>query len=312
MLAACACTISSCAATTNSGMVTDTYSQPQLTDRGDGPVDPVETEGTDSTVKSESTETTDNVLTSEISDGTEAPEKNTADSGETDKSDKEKEDEILDSIRKAKAGTSVDTSSFSRDLIDRLFYSEKISDKIVERITGISYKKNDNISLSDLRYIRVLHTGFDGMTHIGELIVNRAIADDVVAIMRELYENEYPIEKMVLVDEYGGDDEASMSDNNTSAFNYRVIANTSTLSNHALGMAIDINPRYNPYVTTNSAGKTNISPGNGAEYADRDRDFMAKIDHDDLCYRLFLSHGFSWGGDWKKNKDYQHFEKKSR
>ena len=215
------------------------------------------------------------------------------------------EDEIFDSIRAMKAGAIVDTLSFSLELTRRLFFSEKIGDDIRDRITGISYKENDNVKLSDLRYVRVLHMGFDGKTHIGELIVNRVIANDIVEIMRELYENGYKIERMVLVDEYGGDDETSMSDNNTSAFNYRVVANTTVLSNHALGMAIDINPRYNPYVTKNG-----VSPANGAEYADRDRDFEAKIDHDDLCYKLFIKHGFDWGGDWSRNKDYQHFEKK--
>lgn len=67
--------------------------------------------------------------------------------------------------------------------------------------------------------MRVLHVGFDGKTHIGELIVNQAIAQDVLEIMEELYRNEYPIEKMILIDEYNAEDEASMSDNNSSALN---------------------------------------------------------------------------------------------
>lgn len=215
----------------------------------------------------------------------------------------------FEDIRAMKAGAVVDTEEMSKKFIDRLFFKEEIGDEVMARIMGISYKENDNIELTDLNYIRVLHMGFDDKVHIGELIVNKAIADDIADIMKKLYEDDYPIEKMLLVDEYGGDDVLSMSDNNSSAFNYRVIANTTTLSNHARAMAIDINPKYNPYVTYDKEGNKNISPDNGAEYADRDKEFKAKIDKDDLCYKLFISHGFTWGGEWDNSKDYQHFEK---
>ena len=189
------------------------------------------------------------------------------------------------------------------------FYSMDITEDIRQRIFGISYKENDNISLADLRYLHVLYYGFDGRTHEGELIVNERIAGDILEIMEELYENDYPIEKMVLVDEYGADDEMSMADNNTSAFNYREIAGSSRLSNHALGLAIDINPKINPYVKTKSSGEILVSPESGREYANRSRDFFGKIDENDLCYRLFTEHGFTWGGSWDTVKDYQHFEK---
>jgi len=52
-----------------------------------------------------------------------------------------------------------------------------------------------------------------------------------------------------------------------------------------------------------------IEPANAADYVDRSKDFSHKIDHDDLCYKLFTEHGFEWGGDWTHSKDYQHFEK---
>ena len=110
-------------------------------------------------------------------------------------------------------------------------------------------------------------------------------------------------------DEYGGDDDASMAANNTSCFNYRVIAGSTTLSYHAQGLAIDINPRYNPYVTFAADGSAQISPENGVPYADREMFFPMKIDRNDLCYQLFTAHGFEWGGDWDTPLDYQHFEK---
>ena len=156
--------------------------------------------------------------------------------------------------------------------------------------------------------MHVRHMGFDGEAKDGELVVNKAIADDVLAIFEELYKADYPIEKVRLVDEYDADDEASMSDNNSSAFNFRFISHTTRISKHGLGMAVDINTRYNPYVKT-VGGKLSIEPANGADYVDRSKDFPYKIDHDDLCYKLFTEHGFTWGGDWTHSKDYQHFER---
>ena len=151
---------------------------------------------------------------------------------------------------------------------------------------------------------------FNGEVQTGELICNRKIADDLVEIFYELYLNEY-LEKMKLIDEYNGDDTASMADNNTSCFNYRVVDGTSSLSKHALGCAIDINPFYNPYIVygRNEDGSDYISPAGSEIYADRTKNFAYKIDENDLCYKLFKEHGFTWGGDWNSCKDYQHFQK---
>jgi hypothetical protein len=170
---------------------------------------------------------------------------------------------------------------------------------------------NDPAVIGDeeLVYLHVLYCDFDGQTQEGELICNREIAQDLVEIFEGLYQANYPIEKICLIDAYDGDDEASMADDNSSCFNYRTIAGTDKISNHAYGLAVDINPLYNPYIT-GSDGNTVVSPKEGSAYADRSLDFSYKIDHDDLCYRLFTEHGFTWGGDWNSSKDYQHFEKK--
>lgn len=188
------------------------------------------------------------------------------------------------------------------------FYISGIPDDIFAKMQGKSYKDNCTVPREDLRYVHVRHMGFDGEAKDGELVVNKAIADDVLAIFEELYKADYPIEKVRLVDEYDADDEASMSDNNSSAFNFRFISHTTRISKHGLGMAVDINTRYNPYVKTVN-GKLSIEPANGADYVDRSKDFPYKIDHDDLCYKLFTEHGFTWGGDWTHSKDYQHFER---
>lgn len=210
------------------------------------------------------------------------------------------------------------------------FYYEPISDNLRRYITGISYPSVQmpaesvdsdtgtaeaesgsapEITLDELRYVHILHYDFDGNPAEGELICNEYIARDLVEIFYELYCNEYRLEKVLLIDEYDGDDIASMEDNNTSCFNYRVVAGSSSLSRHAYGLAIDINPLYNPYITYKKDGTLNVSPASGESYADRTSNFPYKIDKDDLCYKLFTQYGFTWGGNWNHSKDYQHFQK---
>ena len=170
------------------------------------------------------------------------------------------------------------------------FYISKIPDDIFEKMQGKSYKADCTVPRDELRYVHVLHMGFDGQTKEGELVVNKAIADDVLAIFEELYQADYPIEKVELVDAYNADDEESMSHNNSSAFNFRFISHTTKISKHGLGMAVDINTLYNPYVKTVD-GKLSIEPANATAYVDRSKDFPYKIDHDDLCYKLFTKYG---------------------
>ena len=190
------------------------------------------------------------------------------------------------------------------------FYYEPISNEVFKRISGISYPVDCTVSLDELRYVGLKYVDFNGETQTGELICNKALAEDMVEIFYELYTNDYRIESVRLVDEYGGDDTASMLANNTSCFNYRVVEGTTKLSNHAYGRAIDLNPFYNPYVTYNKDGTVKISPEGSEAYADRSASFPYKIDENDLAYKLFKEHGFKWGGNWNNSKDYQHFEKK--
>lgn len=189
------------------------------------------------------------------------------------------------------------------------FSQQAISDSIFSRMQGKSFKTECSTPRSDLRYLQILHYNKEGKVLKGELVCHKLIAEDLLYIFRKLYEAKYPIERMVLVDEYNADDEASMRANNTSSFNFRRVSGSQTLSLHSRGMAIDINPRYNPYLRWRK-GKRLVSPDNGIAYADRSKAFPYKIVKGDLCYRLFKERGFTWGGDWKNSKDYQHFEKR--
>ncbi len=187
------------------------------------------------------------------------------------------------------------------------FYITEITDGIWERIKGISFKENCILPLEDLRYLHVLHRDIDGIEHEGEMVVNFHIAEDVLDILEKLYEGGYPIEKIRLVDEYGADDELSMRDNNSSSFNFRFISHTKIVSKHGFGLAVDINPLYNPY-TKYVEGKQTIEPAIAGPYLDRSAEFECKIEKGDLCCRLFEEHGFEWGGEWVGEKDYQHFD----
>ena len=179
------------------------------------------------------------------------------------------------------------------------FQQKKLTKTIKKRITGKSYPKKDaKISYGELRYLKVRYYDFKGKKRNGELIVNRRIAKRPLTIFRKLYKMKYRIQRIKLVDAYGADDEKSMSANNTSAFNYRVIKGTNRLSKHSYGMAIDINPRINPCVS--AAG---IEPANGKKYVNRKwkgKYSKYMIHKNSKIVKLFKN--------WPEKKDYQHFE----
>lgn len=189
------------------------------------------------------------------------------------------------------------------------FVIEDIDDVLMARISGKSFLPNTTIRRSDLRHLRLLHYDGEGKIRKGELICHHSIAQDLKEIFQELYRQKYRIGRVQLVDDYDADDERSMRANNTYCFCYRKVSGTQNLSKHARGMAIDINPLYNPYVRKDKKGRQIVEPATAAKYADRSKSFPYKITKNDLCYRLFIQHGFSWGGNWKTKKDYQHFEK---
>ncbi len=152
------------------------------------------------------------------------------------------------------------------------------------------------LELVDLPYYT-----FRGSVQIGQLVVHKVLVNEVRDIFKNLCRERFPIEKMVPIVAYEWDDERSMADNNTSAFNYRTIAGTSRLSNHSFGLALDINPAFNPYLSRSGI----VSPP-GALYVPSRPGTVTK---GGIVERLFAAHGWSWGGDWEDRKDWQHFEK---
>ena len=152
-----------------------------------------------------------------------------------------------------------------------------------------------------LDLVTVNYYGFDGILHQGQIICNKEIAKDIVEIFKVIEETKFPIEKVIPIVDYDWSDEKSMNDNNTSSFNYRFISGSRILSMHANGLAIDINPKQNPYV------KNGTSIPAGSEYKLKNK---GTIEPDSKIVKVFKEKGWTWGGDWKSLKDYQHFQKK--
>lgn len=167
-----------------------------------------------------------------------------------------------------------------------------------------SWRAGCPVPLSNLRYLTLAYVGFDGRTHSGELVVHRDAVADVTAALRALYEADFPIRQMRLVDDYRGNDRVSMAADNSSAFNCRPSTGSpNTWSQHSYGRAIDLNPVENPYLS----GRGGVQPAAGAPFVDRRRARPGMILPGGRIIRSFAAVGWSWGGGWRGTKDLQHF-----
>jgi len=175
------------------------------------------------------------------------------------------------------------------------------------RMTGSSWRQGCPVSLDGLALLSVPHWGFDAAVHRGELVVAASVAEATLGVFRALYDERFPIDKMRLVDEYDANDDRSMADNNTSAFNCRRITGGSSWSAHSYGTAIDLNPRQNPYVK----GAT-VLPPEGSAFLDRTDVRPGMAVEGSGPVRGFDALGWGWGGRWSSPKDYQHFSADNR
>jgi hypothetical protein len=174
-------------------------------------------------------------------------------------------------------------------------------------MTGRSWRPGCPVALDDLRLLELAHWDLTGAVRIGQLVVHEEHADALLGVFSHLFAAGFPIERMELVDVFDADDDASMAANNTSAFNCRPIAGTSSWSEHAYGRAVDVNPRFNPWVT---AGR--VDPPNGSAYVDRSQQLPGMIHADDEVVQAFAAIGWTWGGTFDRAKDYQHFSATGR
>jgi poly-gamma-glutamate synthesis protein (capsule biosynthesis protein) len=170
------------------------------------------------------------------------------------------------------------------------------------RMEGVSWHGEDPRCprWDDLAYLQVDHVGWGGAER-GELVVAAQLAPRTVALFRRLWQLGFPIRQLRLVDDFGGSDEASLAADNSSAFNFRVIAGTQLLSQHALGRAIDLNPVENPWRRPDR-----IVPPEGAAFADRTAIRPGMIVRPGPVVAMFDELGWEWGGDWRHAFDDHH------
>ncbi len=172
------------------------------------------------------------------------------------------------------------------------------------RMEGVSWHGEDPRCprWDALAYLLLDHVTFDGGAATGELVVAAAIAARTCELFRALFAIGFPIRQIRLVDDFAASDDASMSADNTSAFNFRLIAGTALLSQHALGRAIDVNPVENPW-----RRPERLLPAEGAAFADRRRIRPGMFVRPGPALARADELGFEWGGDWLHAFDDHHF-----
>lgn len=172
---------------------------------------------------------------------------------------------------------------------------------------ALSWRSGCPVPWQDLSVVRVAYWGYDGARHVGDLVVHDQVATPVREAFGQIYNARFQIRRIHPVDLYGADDDRSMAENNTSAFNCRTVAGTTAWSQHSYGRAIDINPIQNPYVKGSS-----VDPPAGRDWVDRSSVTPGMIVADGPVVRAFSNIGWGWGGSWTNSKDYQHLSQNGR
>lgn len=180
-------------------------------------------------------------------------------------------------------------------------------DQAPEALARSTWTEGCPVPPEELAYITVPFHGFDGLVHTGELIVNDSVAADIIGVFEKLYGARFPIEEMRIINQADVDAPPIGDGNNTGSFVCRPITGGTEFSEHAKGLAIDINPFHNPYVRGDR-----ILPEQATYYTDRTLDQPGMIHPDSVVVQAFADIGWTWGGDWSSLKDYQHFSASGR
>ena len=208
-------------------------------------------------------------------------------------------------------GTIIRMDNFSKSSIDKKLRQDMIKKNI--------WSSKCPVSLERLNLLKLSYVDFDGNEHHdGSMIVLDVVSDHVIEIFKELFEKRFPISSINLINDYNGNDNLSMENNNSSAFNCRFIENSNIHSIHSYGLAIDINPQQNPYLLTKYETNKNavpVYPSLGMEYLNRKNirsgmvESIVNIESKQTVIDIFYKNGFSiWGGNWNDPIDWHHFQ----
>lgn len=162
------------------------------------------------------------------------------------------------------------------------------------------------VPLDDLRWLTVAYRGFDGRRRVGPIVVHEAVAEDVRWVFRRLFRAGFPIKRVALPRRFRDLPRSETWDdtrNVTSGFNCRPVTDGTSWSQHAYGLAIDINPLQNPYVRPDGS----VLRRAARPYRDRSLDRPGMIHEGDAVVRAFDAIGWEWGGRWRTLQDYMHF-----
>ena len=165
-----------------------------------------------------------------------------------------------------------------------------------------SWTKACPVASTDLRYLTVSFRGFDGQAHTGELLVNKRAATDLISVFRQLFAANFPIERMHISSAAQLNAPPTGDGNTTESFACRPVRGQSSWSQHAYGLAVDVNPFQNPYQKG-----TVVLPELAASYLDRADKRPGMILPGGPVDKAFTSIGWGWGGDYRSLKDYMHF-----
>ncbi len=170
-----------------------------------------------------------------------------------------------------------------------------------------SWSPDCPVAVDDLAYLTMAHYGFDGEFHTGEMIVHADVADDVVEVFRRLHEARYPIEQMRVIAAEEVDAHPTGDGNDTTSFVCRPAVGSGNWSQHAFGLAVDVNPFHNPYHKGDL-----VLPELASAYLDRADARPGMIAEGDVVVQAFDGIGWGWGGRWSTLDDWMHFSRSGR
>jgi hypothetical protein len=210
-------------------------------------------------------------------------------------------------------GTPARSPSASPAEAERARFAGRISPippSLANEMRGTTWRPGCPVPLSGLRLLRFNYVGFDGEIKRGPMVANASVAEDVLSVFERLFEGEFPIKRVGLAREFKEsrlEEDPHTRRSVTASFNCRVVVTPAgagtTFSQHSYGLAVDINPVQNPYVSSDGWVRNRFA----RPYVDRSRDLIGMIHEGDLVVRSFAAIGWEWGGRWSSGKDYMHF-----